>query len=153
MRVGEGKVAVNVEGIIARKGSDVYTIAPGATLAEAVRVLRERGIGALVVSVNGSRLDGILSERDVVRRLASDGGDALDMTVARAMTNPVVTCGLHDELGDLMSVMTDRRVRHLPVVNDGGLCGLVSIGDVVKHRLVELEVENQALFDYIAHTR
>jgi CBS domain-containing protein len=144
---------MNVEGIIARKGSAVFTIAPGATLAEAVRVLREQHIGALVVSADGLRIDGILSERDVVRRLAADGADALDMTVARAMSNPVVTCDLPDELGELMSVMTDKRVRHLPVVHAGRLCGLVSIGDVVKHRLVELEVENQALFDYIAHTR
>lgn len=144
---------MNVEGIIARKGSAVVTIAPGATLHDAVRMLREHQIGALIVSVDQRRIDGIVSERDVVRCLAQVGVDALDMTVARAMSNPVVTCSLSDDLERLMSVMSELRVRHLPVVDGDRLCGLVSIGDVVKHRLVELEVENQALFDYIAHTR
>ena len=145
--------AVNVEGILARKGRTVAVIAPGATLAEAVAMLREHGIGALVVSVDGRRVDGMLSERDVVRRLAIDGADALEMTAARAMSTPVVTCEPADELPDLMSVMTQRRIRHLPVVSQGALVGLVSIGDVVKHRVEELEVENRALFDYIAHAQ
>jgi CBS domain-containing protein len=144
---------MNVEGIITRKGAQVFTVAPGATLREAVAVLRERSIGALVVSTDAMRVDGILSERDVVRRLAADGPDALDMTVARAMTSEVVTCEMSDELGALMAVMTRHRVRHLPVMSDGRLHGLVSIGDVVKHRLDELESENHALFEYISHSR
>lgn len=142
---------MNVERILAHKGERVVSIAPGATLGEAVQELRAHSVGALVVSVDGSRIDGILSERDVVRRLAADGADALDMTVARAMSRPVVTCALGDEIGELMSVMTQHRVRHLPVLHGGRLCGLISIGDVVKYRLVELEAENQALFNYIAH--
>ena len=144
---------MNVESILARKGSQVASIVPGATLAEAVQMLREHGIGALVVSVDGRRVDGMLSERDVVRRLAIDGADALEMTAARAMSTPVVTCGLLDELPELMAIMTQRRVRHLPVVSHGRLIGLVSIGDVVKHRVEELETENRALFDYIAHAQ
>jgi CBS domain-containing protein len=143
---------MNVESIIARKGSDVVMIAPGASLREAVDVLRERAIGALVVSNDGIRLDGVLSERDVVRRLAVDGADAMDMTVARAMSTPVLTCELTDELAHVMGIMTQRRVRHLPVLHHGVLCGLLSIGDVVKHRLDELENENHALFAYISHT-
>lgn len=144
---------MNVEGIIARKGDEVVKIAPGATLAEAVVLLKERGVGALVISVDGTRVDGILSERDVVRRLATDGVDAMEMTVARAMTTTVLTCTHADELAHLMVVMTTSRVRHLPVVDGGRLCGIVSIGDVVKHRVDELESENQALFEYIAHAR
>lgn len=145
---------MHVEGILARKGREVATIAPGASLVEAVAQLREHGIGALVVSSDGRRIDGILSERDVVRRLATDGADALEMTVARAMTREVSTCGCSDSVEHLMRLMTELRFRHLPVVDDAGsLCGLVSIGDVVKYRLGELEAENHALFDYIAHPR
>ena len=144
---------MNVESLISRKRHGVVTIAPGATLAEAVALLREHGIGALVVSVDGRRVDGMLSERDVVRRLAIDGADSLEMTVARAMSTPVVTCAPDDELPPLMAVMTDRRIRHLPVVADDGLVGMVSIGDVVKQRVDELETENRALFDYIAHSQ
>jgi CBS domain-containing protein len=145
---------VHVEGILARKGRGVVTIPPGASLQEAVALLRQHGIGALVVSSDGRRIDGILSERDVVRRLASDGADALEMTVARAMTSDVSTCVVGDEVEHLMRVMTERRFRHLPVVDhDGYLAGIVSIGDVVKHRLGELEAENHALFEYIAHPR
>lgn len=145
---------MHVEGILARKGREVATIAPGASLVEAVGLLRDHGVGALVVSSDGRRIDGILSERDVVRRLATDGADALEMTVARAMTRDVSTCCCEDSVEHLMRLMTELRFRHLPVIDDtGSLCGLVSIGDVVKYRLGELEAENHALFDYIAHPR
>jgi CBS domain-containing protein len=145
---------VHVDTILARKGTDVVVVSPGVTLAEAVTTLTRRGIGAVVVSVDGRRIDGILSERDVVRRLAVDGPDALEMTVARAMTRAVRTCRSDDTVDHLMREMTQHRFRHLPVVDDDGmLCGIVSIGDVVKSRLGELEAENQALFDYIAHPR
>jgi CBS domain-containing protein len=145
---------VQVDTILVRKGSDVAVIPPGASLGEAVTALTERGIGAIVVSVDGRRIDGILSERDVVRRLALDGPDALEMTVARAMTREVRTCRRDDTVEHLMREMTHHRFRHLPVVEvDDTLCGIVSIGDVVKFRLGELETENQALFDYIAHPR
>jgi CBS domain-containing protein len=144
---------VFIETILTSKGSDVYTVVPGATLREAVAILRSEGIGALVVSTDGLRIDGILSERDVVRRLAIDGVDALDMTVARAMTTEVRTCGLDERIESLMSLMTNHRIRHVPVVDSGRLRGLVSIGDLVKARLGELEAENRALLDYVSGSR
>jgi len=144
---------VFIETILTSKGSDVYTVVPGATLREAVAILRSEGIGALVVSTDGLRIDGILSERDVVRRLAIDGVDALDMTVARAMTTEVRTCGLDERSESLMSLMTTHRIRHVPVVDSGRLRGLVSIGDLVKARLGELEAENRALLDYVSGSR
>ncbi len=102
------------------------------------------------MSTDGHRIEGILSERDIVRRLAVDGPNIMDIPVRSVMTEEVMTCGGNDDTDVLMRNMTDHRVRHLPVVDDGGvLCGIVSIGDVVKARLSELENENQALFDYI----
>ena len=142
-----------VDTVLASKGREVVTVAPGATLAEAVERLRSAGIGALVVSSDGARIDGILSERDVVRRLASDGADALEMTVARAMTPSVRTCALDDRVETLMAVVTHHRIRHVPVVEADRLVGLVSIGDLVKVRLGELEAENRALFDYLSGSR
>jgi CBS domain-containing protein len=146
-------MAMDVGSMLERKARAVVTIAPGATLTEAVLLLREHGIGALVVSIDGSRVDGMLSERDVVRRLAIDGADALEMTVARAMSTPVIACSPSDELPELMAVMTERRVRHLPVLVEQRLVGLVSIGDVVKHRVDELEHENRALFEYLSRAQ
>jgi CBS domain-containing protein len=145
---------MHVQAILARKGDQVATIRPGATLAEAVEALRRHGVGALVVSSDGARIEGILSERDVVRRLAAEGAAALEGTVARAMTVDVTTCVGDDDVEQLMHTMTDRRIRHLPVLSpDGSLGGIVSIGDVVKSRLNKLESENQALFDYLTNTR
>jgi CBS domain-containing protein len=106
-------------------------------------------VGAVVVSDDGRTLAGIISERDVVRSLDSDGAAVLEHRVAELMTAEVVTCSLNDSIAELMSVMTDRRIRHIPVVENGVLGGLVSIGDVVKGRLQELESERRHLEDYI----
>jgi CBS domain-containing protein len=143
-----------VQSILAGKGDDVATIGPDATVREAVALLNERRVGALVVSTDGHRIDGILSERDVVRSLAADASAVLDQSVADLMTRQVNTCAPKDTIEQLMWLMTDQRIRHVPVVDDtGGLAGIVSIGDVVKHRLGQLETENQALYDYITHGR
>jgi CBS domain-containing protein len=145
---------MNVQSILQNKGSDVATLNQQASLADAAAQLRDRGIGALVVSNDGQHIDGIVSERDVVRALAAHGSSALGRTVASAMSTDVVTCAVGDSVEALMVSMTDRRIRHLPVVDDDGvLTGIVSIGDVVKARLSQLETENQALFDYITHGR
>jgi CBS domain-containing protein len=141
---------MNVQTILSVKGSDVATISPSATLADAAGQLRKLGFGALVVSGDGESLDGILSERDVVRTLATDGAAALDRSVESAMSADVFTCHPGDSIDSLMSMMTERRIRHLPVVTaTGGIGGMISIGDVVKYRLVELERENDQLHDYI----
>ena len=134
---------MNVQSILAAKGNAVATITATSTLSEAVASLRDHGVGALVVSADGNSLDGILSERDVVRSIATHGDDTMHLTVGSAMSGNVITC-------QLMSLMTERRIRHLPVLeSDGAIAGIVSIGDVVKYRLVELEHENSQLHDYI----
>jgi CBS domain-containing protein len=142
---------MNVQSIIGSKGTDVATIEQSATLANAVASLGEHGIGALVVSGNGRAIEGIVSERDIVRAAARSGASALDATVGSVMSTDVITCALGDGVDRLMSLMTERRIRHLPVVDDHGhLVGIVSIGDVVKARLAELVQENQALSQYIS---
>ncbi len=141
---------MNVQSIIGSKGTEVATIAQTATLHDAVRALGERRIGALVVSGDGRAIEGIVSERDIVRATARSGGEALDGRVGSIMSTDVVTCSVGDGVDRLMSLMTERRIRHLPVVDAAGhLAGIVSIGDVVKARLAELEQENQALSQYI----
>jgi CBS domain-containing protein len=140
---------VNVQSILGGKGTDVATIAPTASLCEAVQQLVDRGIGALVVSGDGRAISGILSERDVVRTAA--GGTLDDISVGAVMSTDVITCSPGDGVDRLMSLMTERRIRHLPVVDDDGdLAGIVSIGDVVKARLASLEHENEALAQYIS---
>src|SRR5262245_39827374 len=126
---------MQVQGILADKGTEVATVTPDATVRDAVASLRERGVGALVVSTDGHTIDGILSERDVVRRLA-DGPDVLDLEIRAVMTSDVRTCGPTDTVEQLMALMTEHRIRHVPIVDDEGrLGGIVSIGDVVKQRL------------------
>ena len=145
---------MNVQSILGRKGSDVATVDQHASLADAAASLRDRGVGALVVSDDGRHIDGIVSERDVVRALAAHGSSALGRSVASAMSVDVVTCALQDSVEELMVSMTERRIRHLPVVDgEGLLAGIVSIGDVVKARLGQLETENQALFEYLHQGR
>ncbi len=141
---------MNVQTILSAKGSEVVTIAPTATLAEATALLREKGFGALVASVDGSSIDGIISERDIVRALATEGTATLERDVASCMSAEVFTCQPSDSIDALMAMMTERRIRHLPTVDvDGKLTGMISIGDVVKFRLGELERENDQLHDYI----
>ncbi|MBA3286863.1 MAG: CBS domain-containing protein [Acidimicrobiia bacterium] len=145
---------MNVKSILGVKGSDVATVGQEASLADAAAQLRDRKVGALVVSDDGSHIDGIISERDVVRALAAHGSGALGRTVASAMSADVVTCRDDDSVEELMVQMTERRIRHLPVVDDNGaLAGIISIGDVVKGRLGQLETENQALFEYLHQGR
>ncbi len=141
---------MNVQTILSAKGTEVATIAPSATLADATEMLRAKGFGALVVSADGKGLDGIVSERDIVRALAADGVATLERKIASCMSSEVFTCGPSDSIDALMSMMTERRIRHLPVVDGAGaLAGMISIGDVVKYRLGELERENDQLHDYI----
>jgi CBS domain-containing protein len=141
---------MNVETILRSKGSAVATISPRATIREAAAVLRREKIGALVVSADGARVDGILSERDIVHGLAERGAPLLEACVAELMTRRVVTCSPSESVGDLMATMTERRIRHIPVVREGLLAGIVSIGDVVKHRLDEIEYEASSLRSFIA---
>jgi len=145
---------MNVQSILGVKGSEVATVVAEASLGDAAAMLRDRKIGALVVSGDGHRIDGILSERDVVRALAAHGAGALGRTVGSAMSPDVATCAVDDSVEHLMMLMTERRIRHVPVVDDDGLlAGIISIGDVVKGRLGQLETENQALYDYITQGR
>ena len=141
---------MNVETILRTKGRDVATIDPEATIGEAVRRLGARGVGALVVSGDGVQVDGILSERDVVLGLADRGAALLSERVGDRMTRRVHTCTPEDTVEELMGMMTQKRIRHLPVVKDGALCGIVSIGDVVKNRLDEIEFEASSLRSMIA---
>lgn len=139
---------MTVRTILSSKGFQVASVEPDVKLSAAVKILSERQIGSVLV-VSGPRIDGILSERDVVRALDERGAGALDEPVSAAMTRKVVSCRLSDTVAHLMEVMTAEKFRHLPVVEDGKLVGLVSIGDVVKLRVQEYEDEQEALRDYI----
>ena len=144
---------MNVEGILRSKGATVVTIKPDATIADLVHGLREDRIGAMVVSEDGRSVLGIISERDVVRGLAERGPRILDVQVSELMTRDVVSCAPRDTVKQVMAEMTRRRIRHLPVIAEGVLCGIVSIGDVVKNRLEEMETETNVLREvYIART-
>jgi len=140
---------MTVKAILSRKGNDVITIEPAVTLSAAVKILGEHRIGALVVVGADKQVAGILSERDIVRALAQRGSGALEEAVGQVMTRKVVTCSESDTVAALMERMTKGRFRHLPVVERGRLAGLVSIGDVVKYRLEEMEHESNALKEYI----
>jgi CBS domain-containing protein len=140
---------MTVKAILARKGSDVVTAAPTALLADAVKVLAARRIGALVVTGADRRIVGILSERDIVRALAQKGPAALDMPIAGAMTRKVFTCRAEETVREIMERMTAGKSRHVPVVEEGRLTGIISIGDVVKSRVDGMEEESAALRDYI----
>lgn len=144
---------MRVNDLLRTKGESVATITPDATVSRAVDELRQHGIGALVVSSDGVTIEGIISERDIVRHLAVDGAAVVDRPVRTVMTAEVATCHRTDSLGQLMAQMTEQRARHLPVQTDGRLDGLVSIGDVVKGRLAELEAEARHLADYISTGR
>ena len=144
--------AMNVHSILATKGDGVITIAQIATVAQAAQLCSDHSVGALVVSGDGKSIEGILGERDLLRTLSHGGSDAWALKVGVVMSTDITTCHLSDSVESLMTVMTQRRMRHLPVVDDDGvLAGIVSIGDVVKYRLDELVSENNALFGYITH--
>ena len=141
---------MTVKAILSRKGSDVVTIAPTANLSEAVKLLAERRIGAVIVTGADNRVAGILSERDIVRVLGERGADALGDNIAAVMTRKVTTCVEADTVADIMERMTTGKFRHVPVVEQGRLTGVISIGDVVKFRVEEIERESDALREYIA---
>jgi CBS domain-containing protein len=136
---------VKVSDILSAKGREVETIRPDAKVLVAVHRMRMQNVGALVVSRDGTRVEGVLSERDVVRGLTRHGADLLEMGVVAVMSRNVPTCAPDDSLTSVMSQMTRTRNRHVPVVDDGGLCGIVSVGDVVKHRLEEMELQTNVL--------
>lgn len=145
-------MAVHISVILERKGSDVITIRPDAMLLQAAEAMSKHNIGALVVSPDGQTVVGIVSERDLVRDLARLGTGAVKRTVADVMSTDVTTCGSEATVDELMAAMTERRIRHVPIVNGDTLAGIVSIGDVVKMRLDELEVEKQSLEQYVTGT-
>ncbi|MFK8250980.1 CBS domain-containing protein [Ancylobacter terrae] len=135
--------------ILQTKGSDVLTTSPEATLGDVVRLLSEKRIGAVVVADAQRRVVGILSERDVVRVIGAEGPGVLDTPVSQTMTHKVITCVPGDTVTSIMELMTGGRFRHIPVVDEGKLVGIISIGDVVKHRLAEMERESHAMREYI----
>ena len=141
---------MNVEQLLSGKGHDVISVQPHRTLAEAIRTLSEKRIGAVVVMGADGALVGILSERDIIRALGELGVSALESAVSRSMTSKVVTCRPQTSVDELMEIMTTGRFRHVPVVENGRVTGLVSIGDVVKHRVAAIEAESKAMRDYIA---
>jgi CBS domain-containing protein len=140
---------MRINDVLHRKGGDVVTVKPDDTVSRLLELLAEHRIGALVVSVDGESIEGIVSERDVVRQLHRRGPEILSVTVSQIMTTSVETCDLDADTQDLAQQMTDRRIRHIPVVHEGRLLGIVSIGDVVKQRLDELQTERDSLVGYL----
>ena len=143
---------MNVVAILKQKGRAVTTASPAMTLLEVANKLYAKRIGAIVIVGAGGEVAGIVSERDIIRALASEGAGCLARPVSETMTKQVVTCQEADTLDELMAMMTARRFRHLPVVTDGALVGIVSIGDVVKHHVAEVEMEATAMREYITHS-
>jgi len=143
---------MQVSELLHTKGSDVVVIEQSATISAALASLKTHNIGALVVSDDGKAIQGILSERDVVRSLAEQGAPALEASVGSIMSSVVQTCSPDDSVESLVTVMTNHRVRHIPVTDEEVLVGIISIGDVVKTRMQELEKDRDALVEFI-HAR
>jgi CBS domain-containing protein len=143
---------MNVASILHQKGRAVATVGPNVTLLDVADKLAAKRIGAVVVVEAGGKLGGIISERDIIRALAKNGHNCLKRPVSEVMTRDVVTCQETDTLDELMAMMTARRFRHLPVVTDDALVGIISIGDVVKHHVAEVEMEATAMREYITHS-
>lgn len=146
----DGETRMNVAAILKGKGRTVVTTQPDVSLQEVSRKLAEKKIGAIVVLGTGGGIDGIVSERDIIRSIGERGPGCLQEPVSRSMTRAVQTCDVDDTLDELMAKMTAGRFRHLPVVDGGKLAGIVSIGDVVKHHIAEVEMEASVLRGYIA---
>lgn len=140
---------MTVQEILSRKGTDVVTADPNATLCDAVKLLAARRIGAVVITGADRRIVGILSERDIVRTLAEKGAQALESPISEVMTRKVTTCGGSETVPEIMERMTEGKFRHVPVVEQGRLAGIISIGDVVKSRVQQMEQESAALQEYI----
>jgi len=142
---------MNVATILKQKGRSVATVSPNATVQEVAKKLAQRRIGALVVVGARGQIEGIISERDIIRALSEKDAECLGRPVAETMTRQVVTCQETDTLDEMMAMMTQGRFRHVPVVTDGDLVGIISIGDVVKHHVAEIEMEATAMRAYIGH--
>ncbi len=140
---------VMVKQILADKGSDVFTLSLDASGWDAVEALTQSNVGALIVTTSDKVIKGIVSERDIVRVLGQKGKDALDASITELMTAKVQTCTEDASVPELMALMTEGRFRHLPVERDGKLVGVVSIGDIVKHRIAEIEREAEDIRSYI----
>jgi len=143
---------VRVENILTLKGSDIVSATPGDTVFDTAKLLADMKIGAVLVrepGAGGPGISGIISERDIIGGLAAHGADVMNKPVSELMTKDVLVCAPDDTIDKIMSMMTDRRIRHLPVVKDDELVGMISIGDVVKRRIAETEEEAQALREYI----
>lgn len=138
-----------VANMLTDKGNRVATVKSSDLVSSATKMLKSERVGALVVSDDGTTIAGIISERDIVRALASDP-EVQTRTIASIMTSNVITCRTGDDVGELMKLMTEHRIRHIPVAENGNMIGIISIGDVVKHRLSELESEADAMRAYIA---
>jgi len=138
-----------VANMLTDKGNRVATVKSSDLVSSATKMLKSERVGALVVSDDGTTIAGIISERDIVRALANDP-DVQTRTIASIMTSNVITCRTGDDVGELMKLMTEHRIRHIPVAENGNMIGIISIGDVVKHRLSELESEADAMRAYIA---
>jgi CBS domain-containing protein len=143
------EATMTVKAILAHKGRSVVTIEPTATLEDALAILAKYNIGALVVLGTEQRVIGVLSERDIVRALAHEGAGVLKKPLAQVMTRNVSTCAEADKVGAIMEQMTNGKFRHVPVLDGDRLVGIISIGDVVKHRLHDMEREQEAMRDYI----
>ena len=141
---------MHVEVILKTKGSAVYTIKVGLQLEETAKLLMEKRVGAVIVLDDKGSVCGVLSERDIVHAIAQEGSGVLTRPVKDFMTSDVITCRLGDTVDRCMELMTDRRIRHLPVIEEGHLKGIISIGDVVKWRIAETEMEANAMREYIA---
>lgn len=141
---------MHVDAILKTKGVDVFTLPRTGTLADAVAMLNAHNIGAIVITEDAGRIVGILSERDIVRQLGRNPSGALSLSIADCMTKGVVTCERTTTIDDVMESMTQRRIRHMPVAADGKLIGIISIGDVVKLKIAEVEHEAESLREYIA---
>ncbi len=140
---------MKVAQLLKGKGDFVATIPPDATVKDALAELAHHRVGALVVSADGVKPNGIVSERDVVRKIHESGPEILDGPVSEIMSSELQCAAPDDQIDTLMSMMTTHRIRHVPVLRDGNLAGIISIGDVVKSRLDELQDDNRALIDYI----
>ncbi len=141
---------MHVDTILQTKGATVHTLPETGTLADAVSLLNTHNIGAIVITADQDRIVGILSERDIVRQLGKDPSGALQRSIGACMTRDVITCERMTVIAEVMERMTRRRIRHMPVAENGALIGIISIGDVVKLKIEEVEREAEALRDYIA---
>ncbi len=144
---------MHVANILKVKGTDVVTIGPDETVAATARLLNVQRIGAILVCDANGKVVGVISERDIIRGIAVNGERALEMPVRDLMTSEVIACKPTDTIAEVMKMMTVRRFRHMPVIEDGAIKGMISIGDVVKNRIEETEMETRVLRDYVLASR